>query len=146
MKIGLVAAMLCLALAGSAAGLTQTDTRGRVCPHREEPCRVETFSGGYTFKGATHPSLDGQIVKFSYKRRGDHPWHKFGRRNSDKAFISLDGTPYDELKDHHFRERFDINGFEGFPNRHWILRAKFIQQDGYEHSVQWVRVTAHYGD
>lgn len=145
MKATFIAIGVCFALSSSAFGLTPTNTTGRVC--RNEPCRVETFSGGYTFRGATHPSLKGQIVKFSYRRRSSSNWHPFGRRNSKKAFISLDGTPYDELNAHHrFRERFDINGFSGFPNRHWILRAKFIQQDGYEHSVEWVRVTAHYGD
>ena len=64
-----------------------------------------------------------------------------------EAFISVDGTPTDRInKRRKWREHFDINGFTGFPHRRWILKAKFIRQDGLKASSQWVRVRAAYGD
>ncbi len=127
------------------AGLRETTTRGRVC--RNEPCHVETFSGGYFFRGTTRPSREGQIVAFSYKRRGSTNWHRFGDKGSNKVFISVDGTPFDRINDdHRWREHFDINGFTGYPHRRWILRAKFERQDGFASSAEWVRVRAAYGD
>lgn len=126
----------------ASAGLTETNTRGRVC--RNEPCHIETFSGGYFFKGKTRPSEQGQKVKFFYKRRG-RPWRVFGDPDSNKVFVSTDGTPYDRINDEHkWREHFDING--GFPHRRWILKAKFLRQEGYASSSEWVRVRVAYGD
>ena len=135
-------------VAGPASGAIDTTTRGRVC--RNEPCHVETFSGGYFFEGTTRPSQVGQKVWFSYKRAGTHVrWHQFGEpQDSRKVFISVDGSrSFDRItRDNHWREHFDINGFTGYPHRHWILRAVFPRQDGFARSVEWVRVRAAYGD
>jgi hypothetical protein len=139
--VGICATGLAVAQAGV---LTETHTNARVC--RNEPCHVETFSGGYFIKGRTSPSKQGQKVKFQYKRRGTHNWHTFGRgEGTNKTFYSVDGTPFDRLNDEHrFREHFDIGG--GFPHRNWVLRARFIRQDGYAGSGHRVPVRIAFGD
>ncbi len=133
-------------ISSAALALTSTTTHGRVCD--DEPCHIETFSGGYVFKGRTRPSQRGQVVRFAFKRVGANKWHRFGRPgNTRKAFISPDGSPFDRINRHHtWREHFDINGFAGSPHRHWKLRARFIRQDGYRSSFEIVRVDAFYGD
>ena len=126
-----------------AAALVDTTTRGRVC--RNEPCRLETFSGGYFFRGSTRPSETGQKVVFFYKRRGCCRWHRFGTEGSNRVFVSTDGTPYDLINtEHRWREHFDVNG--GFPHTRWVLKAQFLRQDGYERSSDRVRVRTVFGD
>lgn len=130
---------------GAQAGeLIETNTNARIC--RNEPCRVETFSGGYYVKGGTHPSKTGQKVKFEYKRRGSENWHRFGRtEESTRTFVSTDGTAFDRLNDgSRFREHFDIQG--GFPHRRWVIRARFQRQDGYKASADRVPVRIAFGD
>lgn len=74
-------------------------------------------------------------------------WHRFGQEGSGKVFISPDGTTSDLINsDHEWREHFDINGFTGYPHRRWVLRARFLRQDGYGGSAEWVRARAAYGD
>ena len=144
--IGLAVIALSIVPPAMAGGLTKTETNGRIC--HNEPCHIETFSGGYFFRGNTRPSQRGQTIKFFYKRVGRQIWHQFGRPGSErKVFISVDGTPSDRInRRHKWREHFDINGFTGFPHRRWILKAKFIRQDGMKASSEWVRVRAAYGD
>jgi hypothetical protein len=139
--VGICAAGLTI---GPAGALIDTRTNARVC--RNEPCHVETFSGGYFIKGSVNPSKPGQKVKFDYKRRGTHNWHSFGRgEDSNKVFVSTDGTPSDRLNERdRFREHFDIGG--GFPHRNWVLRARFIRQDGYAGSGHRVPVRIAFGD
>ncbi len=136
----------CVGATSTAWGLKNTETRGRLC--RNEPCHVETFSGGYYFKGTTRPSQQGQKVFFFYKRRGSNKWHLFGRgSDTKKPFYCPDGTPFDRINgDHRWRELVDINGFTGYPHRRWVFRATFVRQDGYAASSTMVRVKAAYGD
>ena len=148
-RTSIVSAISLVVFAAPASAGIDTTTTGHVCGN--EPCHVETFSGGYFFTGKTRPSQRGQKVWFSYKRAGTHNWHQFGEQDpqgSRKVFISLDGTrSFDRItRDNRWREHFDINGFTGFPHRRWVLRAVFPRQDGYSRSVEWVNVRAAYGD
>lgn len=140
--LGMCSAIL---FANAAVALTPTRTNGLIC--QDEPCHIETFSGGYIFRGITRPSQRGQKVVFEYKRAGSSTWHRFGQEGSGKVFISPDGTTSDLINsDHEWREHFDINGFTGYPHRRWVLRARFLRQDGYGGSAEWVRARAAYGD
>jgi hypothetical protein len=109
---------------------------------------METFSGGEAFKGATRPSEKGQKVTFEYRRRGSTRWRRLGTRSGGgKAFYSTDGTSFARVRSNgRWREHIDINGYRGYPQRRWVLRAKFLRQDGYRKSDVSVRVLAGYGD
>jgi hypothetical protein len=124
----------------------KTKTTGKIC--RDEPCYIETFSGGDVFKGRTRPSEKGQKVVFEYRRRGSATWHRLGTRSGGgKAFYCTDGTSSTKLRSNgRWREHIDINGFRGYPKRRWVLRAKFLRQDSYRKSDVSVRVLAGYGD
>jgi hypothetical protein len=131
---------------GAPHAARKTKTTGKIC--RDEPCYLETFSGGDVFKGRTRPSDKGQKVVFEYRRRGSTKWHRLGTRSGGgKAFYSADGTSFTKLRSNgRWREHIDINGFRGYPQRRWVLRAKFLRQDGYRKSDVTVRVLAGYGD
>lgn len=124
----------------------KTVTTGRIC--RKEPCHVETFSGGYFFKGRVRPSARGQKVYFAYRRVAKTRWHRFGKGSSSKkVFVVTDGTTYDRVNRRgQFRELIDINGFTGYPHRKWVLRVTFPRQRQYLRSATKVRVRAAYGD
>ena len=134
---GLVLATLVPALA-----LTKTTTWGKVCGHRCPQRRLETF-GGYIFKGTTKPSRQGQIVRFAYKRPWEKRWHRFGRRRSQKAFERLTwGKPIARVNAYHRWRIF----FAPYRTGRWVLRAKFIRQDGYASSSVKRRVRVIYSD
>ena len=124
----------------------KTVTSGRIC--KKEPCHIETFSGGYFFKGRVRPSARGQKVYFAYRRVSKTRWHRFGKGSSSKkVFVVTDGTTYDRVNRRgYYRELIDINGFTGYPHRKWILRATFPPQGRYLKSAAKVRVRAAYGD
>ena len=125
-----------------ASALTKTRTWGKVCGHRCPQRRLETF-GGYVFKGTTKPSRWGQIVRFAYKRPWETRWHTFGRRRSQKAFKHLTpGKPIARVNAYHRWRIF----FSPYRTGRWVVRARFIRQDGYASSSvkRWIRVF--YGD
>ena len=124
----------------------KTVTSGRIC--KKEPCHIETFSGGYFFKGRVRPSARGQKVYFAYRRVSKTRWHRFGKGDSSKkVFVVTDGTTYDRVNRRgYYRELIDINGFTGYPHRKWVLRATSPYQGRYLRSAAKVRVRAAYGD
>ena len=93
--VGLVATSICQTPLPAWDG-TQTMTTGRVNDRT-----MEQF-GGYTFKGKTQPSREGNLVVFHFKRRGTDNWRRFkvGPADGRNAFFVLD----------HERPRDRING------------------------------------
>jgi hypothetical protein len=148
LKRGLVVASIVgtLLFGPSAIALVATDTNGDVCRGRECPHHhIETFSGGYVFRGTTSPSRAGQVVEFSYKKRGATTWRSFDTPKNHACFVS-NGSSAQIDDQHGWKKRFDINGFTCSPTRRFVLRARFPQQGNFGGSAVRVRVRAFYGD
>ncbi|MGH2701548.1 MAG: hypothetical protein ACRDJ2_07200 [Actinomycetota bacterium] len=129
---GIVIASL---LAVPAQALTKTNTKGDVSDKD-----MEQF-GGYTFKGSTRPSRRGQVVVFHFRRVGTNNWRGFktGPADGRNAFFILDhNRPRDLIKNH----RWKVFLTPGVRPGRWVLRAKFLRQDGLASSnvKRWVRV------
>lgn len=138
--------------------LVETVTSGDVC-HLYTGCptrRLETFSGGYVFKGQTVPSDSRQRVNFSY-RLGDSRWHPLGRLASKSAaLVSIEDTAHAFIDSRHrWRIRFDIGpgafDFENCRGRECYeqrikLRAVYPAQGDFASSQIVISLTAHYGD
>ena len=101
---------------------------------------------GYTFKGKTRPSREGQLVVFHFKRRGTDNWRRFkvGPADGRNAFFVLDHErPRDRINRRHRWAVFFTPGAK--PGR-WVLRAKFIRQAGFESSAVKQRVRVRRSD
>ena len=135
-----LAVALCLSLTAPALSLTDTSTKGRICGHKCPQRRLETF-GGYTFKGRTNPSKRGQVVRFYFHKKGKSRWHQFGKYKTsgiNPAFRSLNvNRRYSRIRFH----RWGLKFAPYKPGR-WVLKAKFLRQNGYASSsvVKHVRV------
>ena len=127
-----LAVVVCLSFAAPALSLTDTTTRGKVCGHECPQSRLETF-GGYVFKGRTKPSRRGQVVRFYFHKKGKSEWHQFGNYNTsgiNPAFRSHNANRrYAKVRSQRWRLRFGPYK----PGR-WVLKAKFLRQDGYASS------------
>jgi hypothetical protein len=137
--VGLVATSICLAPLPAWGG-TETTTTGRVNDRT-----MEQF-GGYTFKGKTRPSREGHLVVFHFKRRGTNNWRRFkvGPADGRNAFFVLDHErPRDRINGRHRWRTFFTPGAK--PGR-WVLRAKFIRQDGFGSSAVKQRVRVRLSD
>ncbi len=133
--IALVVGVTAALLGGSAQAITKTNTKGDVSDRK-----MEQF-GGYTFKGSTRPSRRGQVVVFHFKRAGTNHWRKFktGPADGRNAFFILDHErPRDRIRNHRWRVFFTPGARPG----RWVLRARFLRQDGFASSnvKRWVRV------
>lgn len=142
----LVLAAVLFVLGPAAFALVATDTNGDVCRGRECPHHhIETFSGGYDFKGETRPSREGQEVTFAYKRRGTTKWHPFSTPQDHACFVARRAVALVDDQ-HKWKKHFDINGFTCSPHRRFLLRARFPRQGEFGASSVIVRVRAFYGD
>jgi hypothetical protein len=133
--VGVIAASVSLA-ALPAWAVTETTTRGRVNDRT-----MEQF-GAYTFKGTTRPSDKGHIVDFHFRPVGTERWRPFkvGPADGRNAFFVLDhNRPRDRINSRH---RWKILFTPGARPGRWVLRARFIRQDGLARSAvkRWVRV------
>ena len=142
--VALVSVILLLSSVPAKAAI-DTTTLGKVCGHLCPQRHLSTF-GGYVFKGGTWPSQAGQTIRFDYRKRGRQSWNRFGRYNptgTRKAFrILRKGPPTDRLnRDHRFRI-----WFSPYKTGRWVVRARFVQQDGYAASSRRVRVRVTYSD
>jgi hypothetical protein len=140
----MLAVFLSFALAAPALSLTDTTTRGRVCGHKCPQRRLETF-GGYVFKGRTKPSKRGQVVRFYFRRKGKSEWHQFGKYSTtgvNPAFRSLNANRrYAKIRSHRWRVTF-----APYRAGRWILKAKFLKQNGYASSSVRKRVRVVYSE
>lgn len=127
-----------------APSLTDTTTRGRICGHKCPQRRVETF-GGYVFKGRTNPSKRGQVVRFYFRKKGKSEWHQFGKYNTsgtNPAFRSLNvNRRYAKVRSHRWRLVF-----APYKPGRWVLKAKFLRQNGYTSSSVRRRVRVIYSE
>ena len=135
-----IATLVCLAPLQAWGGLTETATTGRVNDRT-----MEQF-GGYTFKGKTRPSRTGQFVVFHFKRPGTEHWRRFkvGPADGRNAFFVLDhGRARDSINSRH---RWKIFFTPGAKPGGWVLRAKFIRQNGFASSAVKQRVRVRRSD
>jgi hypothetical protein len=101
---------------------------------------------GLHLQGQDATVREGQLVVFHFKRRGTDNWRRFkvGPADGRNAFFVLDHErPRDRINRRH---RWAIFFTPGTKPGRWVLRAKFIHQDGFESSAVRQRVRVRRSD
>jgi hypothetical protein len=140
----MLAVALSFSFASPALSLTDTTTRGKICGHECPQRRLETFSA-YVFKGRTKPSKRNQVVRFYFRKKGKSEWHQFGGYKTsgvNPAFRSLIAKRrYAKIRSHRWRLTF-----APYKPGRWLLKAKFLKQNGLASSSVRKRVRVVYSE